>query len=360
VDEEDPLILFLYNVEHKTPYGDPLDLIALQDTANAAAKLIEALRSRGYRIHPIEVENSLTELRQALKPFSPHQNFIFNYCDSFRGNNMAATKILHLIETLGFKHTGSPAEVVTACIDKSRTKQRLTAAGVPTPRYQVFTEARGEFQHRFPAIVKPMTDDGSVGIHLDSVVRNQPELLRQVACVLEQYRQPALVEEFIGGRELAVSAWGNEVIEVLPIAEHDYSRIENPLNRLLTYEAKWVEDSFYFHNIPTRVPADLSTEEARLVMETTVRAIRAVGLRDYCRADIRYEDGIPYVIDINEIPALAPGAGFPNSVLAAGYTYAEMAEHILRLALKREDWHYQLPLLKSVSPRLQMANVSSN
>jgi D-alanine-D-alanine ligase len=358
VNEEDPLIVFLYNVEHKAPYGNPMDLIALQETANTAARLIEALSARGYRVHPIEVEHSLTELRQALKPFSPRQNFIFNYCDSFRGNNMAATKIVHLIETLGFKHTGSSAEVVTACIDKNQMKQRLAAAGIPTPRYQVFTEAGGEFQHRFPAIVKPMTDDGSVGINLDSVVSDQPALLKQVACVLHNYRQPALVEEFIGGRELAVSAWGNEIIEVLPIAEQDYSAIANPLNRLLTYDAKWVEDSAYYHNIPTRVPADLTPEQARLVSETTVRAMRAMGLRDFCRADIRYEDGVPYIIDINEIPDLALGAGFPNSALAAGYAYAEIPEHILRLALKREDWHYQLPLLKSVSPRLQMANVS--
>ena len=359
MNEEDPLILFLYNVEHKTPYGNPMDLIALQDTANAAVKLIEALRSRGYQVQPIEVEHSLAELRRALKPFSPGQNFIFNYCDSFRGNNKAATKIVHLIEKLGYKHTGSPEAVITACIDKSQTKECLMAADVPTPRYQVFDQAHGEFQHRFPAIVKPMNDDGSVGIHLNSVVRDQEELLRQVAYVLAEYHQPAMVEEFIGGRELAVSAWGNEVIEVLPIAEHDYSRIEDPLNRLLTYEAKWMEDSFYYHNIPTRVPADLSPEEVQLVRETTINAIRAVGLRDYCRADIRYENGVPYIIDINEIPDLAPGAGFPNSVLAAGYKYEDMAEHILQLALKREDWHYQLPLWKSASLRLQMANISS-
>jgi D-alanine-D-alanine ligase len=146
------------------------------------------------------------------------------------------------------------------------------------------------------------------------------------------------VEEFIGGRELSVSAWGNDTIEVLPIGEHDYSLIENPLNRLLTYEAKWLEDSFFYQNIPTKVPADLSPAEKQLVIETTIRAIRVIGLRDYCRVDYRYDNGIPYIIDINEIPDLTPGAGFPNAVLAAGYSYPDMVEHILRLALEREKW----------------------
>lgn len=357
MNEEDPLILFLYNVEKITTCGNPMDLIALQDTAEAAVRLIKALRSRGYSVHPIEVEISLTRLRQALKPFPPQQNFVFSYCDSFRGNNMAATKIVNLIEKLGYKHTGSSAEVITVCINKSAAKEQLLSAGVPTPRYQVFSSPAGEFQYKFPAIVKPMNDDGSVGIHLTSVVLDQAELLRQVSYVLEQYHQPALVEEFIGGRELAVSAWGNDPIELLPIAEHDYSHIADPLHRVLTYEAKWVQDSDLYQKVITRVPADLSDSEAALIRQTTVNAIHAVGLRDYCRVDIRYKDGIPYIIDINEIPDLAPGSGFPNSAIAAGYSYEDMVERILHFALKREDWHYQPTLWKSAYRQAQRVNL---
>ncbi len=359
MNTEDPLILFLYNVEHDAPYGNSLDLIALQDTACAAAQLIEALRSREYRILPIEVHDSLDDLRDALRPFSPENDFIFNYCDGFRGNNMAATKVVRLMEVLGFKHTGSTANVITACIDKSRTKQRLVAKGIPTPQYQVYKKPSGDYQYRFPAIVKPMTDDGSIGITLDSVVRNNKELFRQVAYVIETYKQTALVEEFITGRELSVSMWGNNPVEALPIAEQDYSCIDNPLGQLLTYEAKWVTTSYYYQNIPNICPANLTSIEEQSVRDVATRAFRAIGLRDFGRVDIRFENGIPYVIDINEIPDLAPEAGFNRSAAVAGYAYNEMAEQILELALRRERRPCLHPTSKSLSPRLQMANASS-
>jgi len=360
VNDEDPLILFLYNVEHDAPYGNPQDLIALQDTASAAAQLIEALRSREYRINPIEVRDSLDDLRNALRPFSPEKEFAFNYCDGFRGNNMAATKVVRLVEALGFKHTGSTANVITACIDKSRTKQRLIAAGIPTPRFQVYKKPIGAYRYNFPAIVKPMTDDGSMGISFNSVVRDDRELLRQVAYVIETYKQPALVEEFITGRELAVSMWGNKPIRVLPIAEMDYSCIDNPLQRILTYESKWVATSPYYQNIVNRCPANLTPQDAHRVANVATRAFHAVGLRDLGRADIRFQNGIPYIVDINEIPALTADAGFYHSVAATGRSYADMAEHILELALRREGWKCPRPTLKSLSPQLQMAKASSH
>jgi D-alanine-D-alanine ligase len=360
VNEEDPLILFLYNVEHKTAYGDPNEMVALEDTVTAATMLIEALRSRGYRVRPIEVEYSLTKLRQALKPYSPQNNFLFTYIDGFRGTNRGAAKVVRFVESLGYKHTGCSADVTSICIDKSVTKRMFMEAGVPTPRFQVFTEPVGEFPYTFPAIVKPLTDDGSLGISLDSVVTNNADLLKQVAHVVKDFGQPALVEEFIIGRELAVSAWGNEHIEVLPVAEQDYAAIENPLSRLLTYEAKWLPDNYYFQNIKSRCPAPLSPEERKSVVDAATRAFRAIGVRDYARADMRFRDGVPYVIEINEVPDLAIDAGFAISAMAAGYKYSDIPERIIKLALKREKWTNLSRVFKSTSPRLQMANASSD
>jgi len=360
VSIDDPLILVLYNVEEQAFHKVAADLIALQETARVAMHLNDALSTCGYRTHLVPVHDSLDELKKALQPFSPETAFIFNNCDGFDGVNMAATKVTRLVETLGFRHTGSTASVSSACIDKGRTKRRLVAAGIPTPRYQVFTSAKGDFRFDFPAIVKPLTDDASLGIDLQSVVSSQSEMLERITYVIEQYGQSALVEEFIPGRELAVSMWGNKKVEALPISEQDYSLIADPLQHLLTYESKWLPDSFYYHNILTCCPARLEPEDAKHVSDTALRAYRAIGMRDFGRADIRYKDGIPYVIDINEVPDFSPGAGFSNSATAAGYSYVEMVGHLLELALEREGWQCQKRTLKSVSPRLQTAIASSD
>jgi D-alanine-D-alanine ligase len=360
VNEEDPLILFLYNIETCAPSGEARDLIALQETASVAMQLIEALHSRGYSLVPLPVQESLDDLRKALKPFSPKTAFVFNYCDGFAGSNMAATKIVRLLDNLGFKHTGSTAETVALCIDKSRAKRRLIAHGIATPRYQTFTQPAGFYRYNFPAIVKPVADDASIGIDVDSVVTTPTELWQRVEYVIRCYHQAALVEEYIPGREFSVSVWGNDIVRTLPITEMDYSSISDPLRRILTYDSKWNPDSYDYQHTPTRCPARLNPNERTLLAETAIRTYRAIGLRDYGRVDIRYHNGIPYVIDINEIPDLSPDSGFPNAARVAGYTYAEMAEQILLLALERENWQWQRPTLKSLSPRLQMVNTSSD
>ena len=318
------------------------------------------MRSRGYRILPIPVQDSLDNLRNALKPFSPETAFVFNYCDGFAGNNMAATKIVRLLANLGFKHTGSTAEVIATSIDKSRAKRRLIANGVSTPRYQVFSQPAGFYRYNFPAIVKPMADDASIGITADSVVTTQEGLLHRVDYVVNRYHQAALVEEYILGREFSISMWGNTRVTALPITEMDYSDISDPLRRILTYDSKWDPSSFEYSHTPTRCPATLAPDEEERIVDTAIRAYRAIGLRDYGRTDIRYQNGIPYIIDINEIPDLAIDAGFPNAARVAGYTYAEMAEQILEFALQREGMQCHQPILKSLSRRLQTVSASSD
>jgi len=335
----------LHNVEQDVTCGDPKDLIAIQDTASVARHLKDALDSCGYTTIPIAVKDSLDELKESLRPFSPQTAFVFNFCDGFGGNNLDATKVIQLIEKLGFRHTGSSAKTNLICIDKSQTKAQLKAAGIPTPSYQVFTKLDDIYLHKYPAMVKPAWDDASIGIDLKSVVTNPEELKSRVEYILTTYHQPALVEEFIGGRELSVSMWGNKRVKVLPITEMDYSSIANPLEHILSYDSKWVPESYYYQNIYSRCPAVLSGQDKCNVMEVAIHAYKKMGMCDFGRVDIRYENQTPYIIDINEIPDLAPGSGFPNAARQAGYSYPRMVEHILKLAMEREKWqHHQMTL----------------
>ena len=331
-------VTILFNEDTQISKGDPQDLLAVQYTVTAAQHLFDALTSLGYPVSKLAVRGNLEELEDILASFPPKDTFIFSNCDGFNGNNLGAVDVIRLIERMGFRHTGAIADSVEMCINKPRSKERLIKCGVPTPRYQVFKRARGEFRLDFPVIVKPSVEDASMGIDLDSVVSNQGSLFQKIGYILEKYEQPAIVEEFVCGRELSVAMWGNDPIEILPIAEEDFSWVENPLERLLTYDSKWKTDSPYYLNIPARVPAMLNRKETQVIKKAAEDSFRAMGLRDLGRVDIRFNNGIPYVIDVNELPDLSPDAGFWNSARVSGLTYPLMVERILNYGLKREGW----------------------
>ncbi len=338
MSEKDYKIAIVYNLEQEITQGDPQDLIALEDTASTAQYLYDAMLALGYNVEKIPAHDSLDGFRNALQQYSPLNTFIFNNTDGFNGVNIGSVEVTRTIEELGFKHTGSPPQAIEACTDKILTKQILTKARVPTPAYQVFDKPEGDVKVCFPAIVKPAREDGSVGIDLDSVVNNDDALFERVAHITETYKEPALVEEFIAGREMNISVWGNGKIEAMPVYEQDYSLIGNPLEWLLTFESKWNRDSFYFNNITTRCPADVKPEEASYLQSIAVRTFQSIGLRDFGRVDMRYKDGKAYVVDINDIPDLSPNSGFPRTAAVAGYDYNSMVKHLLDLAMKREGW----------------------
>lgn len=336
---QDLHIAIAYNDDRLAYHGTAEELIALQYTVETAQTILQTLQSLGYSAITIgALGNSTERFRQELGRFSPENTFIFNTCDAMAGHSLGAATLVGIIEELGFRHTGASAEVVELCTRKELAKQKLLEHGLPTPAYQVLSAPQGDIQIRYPIIIKPLNEDGSLGIDLQSVVTTPDELYRRAKHVIEQYDQPALLEEFIAGREFAISIWGNETIEILPITEEDYCDIPDRLQRLCTYESKWQPESFYYNNIYVRCPANLAPQDQACLESTARQLYRALGLRDFARVDIRYEQGIPYIIDVNETPDLSIDSGFPRAAAEAGYSYPEMIEHMLGLALRREGW----------------------
>jgi D-alanine-D-alanine ligase len=332
-------IAILFNDDIQVTRGEAQDLTAIQGTVTTAQSVYEALTSLGYATVKIAVRDSLEELEDILCSFSPKNTFIFNNCDGFAGNNHDAVKVVRLIERMGFSHTGAPSEAVELCIDKARAKERLIEWCVPTPMYQVFTHPKGKCSLSMPVIVKPSEEDGSIGINLDSVVCSRKKLLPRIEHVLDFYQEPVVVEEFIPGRELSVAVLGNKTLEILPISEQNYSLISDPMQWLITYEAKWDPASPYYQNITSVIPAPLTPDEERVVRQAAETSFRALGLRDFARIDMRFFNNTPYVIDINELPDLATDAGFWKSAQVSGKTYPQMIDGILKLAMEREGWH---------------------
>ncbi len=331
-------ILLIYNLEENTTWGEEKDLIALEDTSVTSGHIYRAMQELGEKVIRLPLQGTLDELRQHLEGYPSNDTFVFNNCDGFNGINMGSVDVLDVVEEMGFAHSGAPASAVRRCTDKILAKECLGGAGIPTPAYQVIENPSTPLLVDLPVIVKPCREDGSVGIDDKSVAGDAESALQRSAYIVAKYHQPALVEKFIPGRELSLSLWGNSPVSALPISEQDYSAVPDPCQHLLTYDSKWLPDSFLYKNVHTICPANLSPGELSLIAQTGARVFEAIGLRDYGRVDFRLQDGIPWVIDINDIPDLSPESGFPLSARAAGIDYNDMIRHILNMCFQRIGW----------------------
>jgi D-alanine-D-alanine ligase len=165
----------------------------------------------------------------------------------------------------------------------------------------------------------------------------EEELLRRVEYVVETYDQPALVEDFIDGREFRVSIWGNTQLLILPPAEMDFSAFDDVRERLCTYDAKFVPESAHYRKIETLLPASLTEAERRRLERVSRLAYRALGCRDYARIDIRLRNGIFFVLDVNPNADISTDASMAFAAENAGYSYGAMGSYIARLAARRHS-----------------------
>ena len=149
------------------------------------------------------------------------------------------------------------------------------------------------------------------------------------------FRQSALVEDFIDGREFHVSLWGNGELQMLPVAEMDFSRFDDVRDRLCTYESKFHPGSRHYDGIQTLLPAPLAEAEQNLLYRTAQSAYRAYRCRDFARLDIRLRDGVFYILDINPNPDISSDASMACAAEAAGYSFGAMGSHLIRLAAAR-------------------------
>ena len=329
-------ILILYSLPHPLLPDGSIDVFGPKAVLSRLEAVREALLFLGYRVKKLEMKEDLIPMMGEI--VASRTDLIFNLCEEFGGQPRLEMHVAALLELLNIPFTGSSALILGLSQDKGRTKSILSHHSVPTPAYEVVApgEEPGTHSLRFPLIVKPLSEDASLGISNEALVHDRPPLLQQVQKVHRFHRQPALVEEYIDGRELNVSILGNEDPLILPISEIDFSTMPVGIPRICGYEAKWVESSQEFtHTIP-RCPASLSPEEEARVRTVSLKAYRVMGLRDYARVDIRLSaEGIPYLLEVNANPDISPDAGMTRSAKAAGLLYPQMIGRIVDLAWAR-------------------------
>lgn len=305
------------------------------EAAEDVARLGDALRSLGHPVELLPVKDD--RLAERLEPFDPRDHIVFNWCEEIPGVAYSEWRVAEVLERMGFVFTGSSARILALSQDKPRIKRVLDDGAVPTPPWTVRGEsgAGADGWDVFPAIVKAAHEHCSIGISPESVVASPDELERRVAYIGERLGQPALVEEFIDGREFHVAAWGNGTVSVLPPAEMDYGALTDIHDRLFTYEAKYVPGSRLYEAIELKVPAELDPAARSQLERIVLATYRATGCRDYGRIDLRYRDGLFYVIDVNPNPDINPLTSLVYAAAEAGYSYGEVGSLIVNLAATR-------------------------
>jgi D-alanine-D-alanine ligase len=326
-------VVVLYNDSQALIKGEARDLLADRGVVACAQAVTGALGASGYEATALPLRG---DVESALAPYPAAEWLVFNLAEGLQGRLFEEARIAWALEAMGYRFTGSAGEALARSTDKGRAKELLAAHGLATPLWAVFStpdqvseEAAGL---GFPLIVKPVAEDGSIGIDPEAVVHDLQALRSRVAYVSSCHRQAALAERFVAGREFNIALWG-EPPQTLPVAEIDFAAFSDPHQRIVSFAAKWEEESFEYTNTPVHCPAPVDRELAAQLEESALGAWEAIGCRGYARVDMRLpEDGPPQIVEVNCNPDISPDAGFFRAARAAGYDYEGMAAHILELA----------------------------
>jgi D-alanine-D-alanine ligase len=320
-------VVLLYNLDPDWTLEEKKEAIKLTE------ELGGALKELGHAVEFVRVEGD--EIARKMRPYDPAEYLIFNWCEGIPGIEHSEWLVARQLEDLGYAYTGAAPQALALAQDKQRVKGVLDVHGIPTPVWKIFDVPQADSWRIFPAIVKPPNEHCSAGITPESVVMNREDLAQRIAFILNRYAQPALVEDFIDGREFHVAVLGNEDLTVLPAAEMDFSRFGSAQDRLCTYEAKFTPGSLHYEKIETLLPAPLTETEKETMEAICRKAYRAVGCRDYARMDIRLRGGVFYVLDVNPNADISSDASMACAAEAAGISYAQLGGAIVRLVAGR-------------------------
>ncbi len=313
----------------------PPDWLAECDSDETLLAIEHALGER-HDVFPIEADEEAYDCLKKLKP-----DLVFNIAERLVGPSRES-HIPTICEILNIPYTGSDPLTLGICLDKSRAKEILSFHKIPTPAFCV-VKPNSEIPEGIclPAIVKPLYEGSSKGIRNDSVVTNLGDLEARVREVQALYREPAIVERFLRGREFTVGVLGNPPnVEILPIVEIDHSQLPAGANPIYSYEAKWVWDRPEQPLEIFRCPADIGDRLKARIESIVERACDVLRIRDWCRVDIRLDErGEPNILEMNPLPGILPNpednSCLPKAARTAGYSYSALLHRIVEEAAAR-------------------------
>jgi len=301
---------------------------------------VNAVKDAIAEFHNVTLVEANNDAFLKLKELKP--DIVFNFAEGLIGVNRESY-MPSILEMLQIPYLGSDALTLGICLDKSRAKEILTYHKIPNAIFLVADKVEDieKTNFGFPLIVKPISEGSSKGIFSSSFVKNRKELEDEVRRIVSSYNQPALIEEFLPGREFTVAVLGNgDETEILPIIEILYEEFPKDVMPLYSYEAKWILDTKENQFNVFDCPAKLDKKLEEQIKETVLRTYNVLRCRDWSRIDVRLDkNGVPNIIEINPLPGIMPdpneNSSFPKAARAAGMNYNQLIQSALYHAAKR-------------------------
>jgi D-alanine-D-alanine ligase len=320
------------------------ELIARDEFAEwdspATIVAVESALARLGKVVRLEAKEDFPEKLRQTRP-----DIVFNIAEGFHGVNREA-HVPAICEFYGIPYTGSDPFTLTLCLDKARTKETLAFHGIPTPKFAVVEEPR-EIESRtadlkFPLFVKPLHEGSSKGITDANLCWDRNHLAKQTKFLLENYRQPVLVEEYLPGKEFTCAVLGNgDEATVLPIVGMNFETLPTGALPIYSFDAKFIwdrpENPLDIFQCPARITRELQASIDRVTLD----AFRVLGCRDWARIDVRLDAaGAPNVLEVNPLPGILPDPAdnscLPKAARAAGIGYEELIQTCLKYAAARQ------------------------
>jgi D-alanine-D-alanine ligase len=329
-------IALAHNDDHELAAGEADDSIGVEGVLDQVRAVERTCLDLGWQVWRVPVGRDLPAVVKLLGRRRP--DVVFSMVESVSGESRLEPAMAYLLEWLGLPYTGSPPVALALALHKPLARAVLADAGVAVPRGAVLENGDEPLDGlSYPVIVKPTREDGSHGIRNASVATSESAARARARYVTQQYAQPALVEEFIDGREFNVSLLGPaKAPVVLPLREIRYT-LPADLPRLLGYEAKWRPETVEFQETLPATVID-PPELVESIPATARAAYTALGVRDYGRVDIRLDrNGRPMVLDVNPNPEIVPRGhfGLAATALEGGLSFPDLITFIVDQALAR-------------------------
>jgi D-alanine-D-alanine ligase len=344
-------VALLANLKKNAPKfeGMPEDQWDDLDSESTINALVEAIRAGGHICEFLEGNLSILDTLPVFKP-----DICFNICESHFGDAREA-QIPSLLEMMRIPYTGSKVLTLALALDKPMTKRVITFHDLPTPEFQTFERMDEPLSPEmvFPMFVKPSREGTGMGVSRKSIVYNEEELRDQISGIFEKYKQPALVERYIEGREVTVGFVGNLIRPVAHRLPEDENalRIQEGLNFFPPMEVDLTpftdSDTVYSNRLKVELadqlnylcPAPISEEQKQDLYWLAAAVFRVIGALDVSRVDFRldvHNDYKPYILEINPLPGLSPViSDLVIEAAGAGIGHTELVNMILETALKR-------------------------
>jgi D-alanine-D-alanine ligase len=312
-------IAVAYNDDlHRKPHLNETEKLGEAEVINTAREIAELLDARLVAVKD-DIAASLRELRAF--------DVVVNLCEGVLGHPDWEKNFALGLAMLGIAHTSCEPIALGICTDKRLVKRILLASGIPTPRFW-HGEEGGTW------IVKPSREDAGIGIDAASVVSSTAEIEARAKYVEETYRQPALVEEFIDGRELNQAIYFSTTgAVVLPPGEIVFDDDLANNERVVGWKAKWASGSREDRGTRNRTPALIDEKTRNELKDICLRAASILGLSGYVRFDVRQSQaGQLFIVDINPNPDIGRGSGFRKALDAAGIAFADFLKALIMSA----------------------------